>query len=80
MTKLNPPRKNLFTVAFALLVVSVPAPAVAQEAVLELDPNQTQVSFTLGDVLHTVRGTFKLKRGSGRIRSQHGTCQRTGGG
>jgi polyisoprenoid-binding protein YceI len=64
MTKLNPLRTNLLTVAFALLVLSVPARAVAQEAVLELDPNQTQVSFTLGDVLHTVRGTFKLMRGT----------------
>lgn len=64
MTRLNPLRKNLFTVAFALLTLSLASPAVAQETVLELDPVQTQVSFTLGDVLHTVHGTFKLKRGT----------------
>ena len=64
MTKLNPLRRNLFTLALALLALSLASPAVAQEAVLELDPAQTQVSFTLGDVLHTVHGTFKLKRGT----------------
>jgi len=36
----------------------------AQEAVLQLDPAKTTVEFTLGDVLHTVHGTFKLKSGS----------------
>lgn len=64
MTKLNLLRKNLFTVAFALLALLLASPAVAQETVLELDPAQTQVSFTLGDILHTVHGTFKLKRGT----------------
>lgn len=31
---------------------------------LQFDPNQTSIAFTLGDVLHTVRGTFRAKRGS----------------
>jgi polyisoprenoid-binding protein YceI len=35
----------------------------AQSRNFELDPAQTTVSFTLGDVLHTVHGTFHLKRG-----------------
>jgi polyisoprenoid-binding protein YceI len=35
-----------------------------QEAALELDPAQTHVEYTLGAVLHTVHGTFQLKRGS----------------
>jgi len=43
-------------------ITFVPPAAHAQQAVLELDPLQTQVSFALGDVLHTVHGTFKLKR------------------
>lgn len=30
---------------------------------LVLDPAHTNVEFTLGDVLHTVHGTFKLKSG-----------------
>ena len=36
----------------------------AQDAEYQLDPSQTSVKFTLGDVLHTVHGTFKLKQGS----------------
>jgi polyisoprenoid-binding protein YceI len=36
----------------------------AQDEALQLDPAQTSVKFTLGDVLHTVHGTFQLKRGS----------------
>src|SRR5436305_1775261 len=39
-------------------------PLAASESAVELDPARTNVSFTLGDVLHTVHGTFKLKRGS----------------
>ena len=37
--------------------------ASAQNTALKLDPEQTSVKFTLGDVLHTVRGTFHLKHG-----------------
>jgi len=64
MTKLDPLPRDLFTLAFALLNLSLASPAVAQETVRELDPAQTQVSFTLGDVLHTVHGTFRLKSGT----------------
>jgi|SRR5579862_4459026 len=48
--------------ALALLVAS--ATARAQDQALQLDPAQTSVKFTVGDVLHTVRGTFRLKHGS----------------
>lgn len=64
MSKRKLLRRNLFTLAPALLALSLTSPAVAQETVLELDPAQTQVNFTLGDVLHTVHGTFKLKHGT----------------
>jgi polyisoprenoid-binding protein YceI len=46
----------LIALAFAL-------PASAAEYCLELSPDSTQVTWTLGDVLHTVHGTFKLKLG-----------------
>jgi polyisoprenoid-binding protein YceI len=36
----------------------------AGEMVLDFDPAQSEVSFTLPDVVHTVHGTFKLKAGS----------------
>ena len=35
----------------------------ARAQLLEFDPAQTKVEFTLADVLHTVQGTFQLKRG-----------------
>lgn len=44
--------------AFSCLLVS------AQDATLQLDPQHTTINFTLADVLHTVRGTFQLERGS----------------
>jgi polyisoprenoid-binding protein YceI len=34
-----------------------------QNVVLRLDLRHTTINFTLGDVLHTVRGTFQLKQG-----------------
>ena len=36
----------------------------AQDADYQLDPALTSVKFTLGDVLHTVHGTFKVKQSS----------------
>jgi polyisoprenoid-binding protein YceI len=47
--------------AFALTGVSSTA---ASPLSLELDPSKTDVQFTLHSVLHSVHGTFKLKRGS----------------
>jgi polyisoprenoid-binding protein YceI len=52
----------------ALLAASAFA-AASQDATLhnfalQLDPKQTTVRFTLGDVLHTVHGTFQLKHGT----------------
>jgi polyisoprenoid-binding protein YceI len=56
-----PPRILGFAV-FVLLTASVPV--LAQPETLQLDPAQTAVKFTLGDVLHTVHGSFRLKRGT----------------
>jgi polyisoprenoid-binding protein YceI len=48
-----------------LLLIAASAVFVsAQNTALQLDPAQTSVKFTLGDVLHTVRGTFQLKHGT----------------
>ncbi len=46
----------------------------AQETVLTLDAAQTHIDFTLGDVLHTVKGTFRLKRGAIRYDFATGKC------
>ena len=53
-------------VALCVLVASFSV-AAAQDTAFQLDPAQTKVSFTLGDVLHTVHGTFKLKHGELQI-------------
>ena len=42
-------------------------PLGAQEKSLELDPARTEITFTLGDVLHKVHGAFQLKRGTIRF-------------
>ena len=53
-----------FVLAVSTLLVSCVALSAAQDKAFQLDPAQTSVKFTLGDVLHTVRGTFRLKQGS----------------
>jgi polyisoprenoid-binding protein YceI len=54
------------------LVGSLPLAAAANS--IELDPSRTSIAFTLGDVLHTVHGTFKLKRGAVRFDSATGSA------
>lgn len=49
--------------AICMLGASLAAAAGAQEMVLECDPAHTTANFTLGDVLHTVRGSFKMQSG-----------------
>jgi polyisoprenoid-binding protein YceI len=44
----------------------------AADAPLDVPPAQAQVSFTLGDVLHTVHGTFALKHGRLRFDPETG--------
>lgn len=54
-------RQTLAVIAF-LATASIAA--AAQDVAFQLDPEHTTVNFTLGDVLHTVHGTFRLKQGS----------------
>lgn len=53
----------LIIAASLVCAASFPAALRAQETVLELDSARTKVEFTLGDILHTVHGSFQLKRG-----------------
>jgi polyisoprenoid-binding protein YceI len=47
---------------FAGLATLILAPASrAQESVVQFDPAQTKIEFTISDPLHTVHGTFALK-------------------
>ena len=45
---------------------------VGADTVLELNPAKSEIAFTVSDTLHTVRGTFKLKRGSIRFDPESG--------
>jgi polyisoprenoid-binding protein YceI len=58
-------RRPFLVVVALLAIASVAAPA--QNLVFQLDPQHTAINYTLGDVLHTVRGTFRLKQGSLRL-------------
>jgi polyisoprenoid-binding protein YceI len=62
MKRTNPHGLRL-TIAVALISLYSFA-ASAQQVQVTLDPAQTKVNWVLGDVLHTVEGTFKLKSGS----------------
>ena len=60
----------MIKLSLSLLLVSLTIAAASldsQTAVLRIDPTQTQVEFTLGAVLHTVHGTFRLKSGEMRF-------------
>ncbi len=64
MNAINCQRLLGFRVVLLILLATLTVAATGQDATFQLDPTQTSVKFTLGDVLHTVRGTFRLKRGS----------------
>jgi polyisoprenoid-binding protein YceI len=49
--------------ALALLPLSIPAHAQSTELKFQFSPANTAIKFTLGDILHTVHGSFQLKRG-----------------
>lgn len=55
------------TLVLLLAVAGYLSGQTAQEIVLQLDPAQTAADFGLEDVLHSVRGSFALKRGAIRF-------------
>lgn len=58
--------RNIGLRAFAagVLLCGLAVAVAGQDTEFQLDPAQSSVKFTLGDVLHTVRGTFKVKQGA----------------
>ncbi|MDQ6663608.1 MAG: YceI family protein [Acidobacteriota bacterium] len=63
-----------FTRFFFTLLFAVSATAYAQDVSVMVDPARSTVQFTLGDVLHTVRGTFRVKNGVVRLNPTDGTA------
>jgi polyisoprenoid-binding protein YceI len=52
------------TLIWALaLLFSIPARAQSSELRFQFSPANTTIKFTLGDILHTIHGSFQLKRG-----------------
>ncbi|MGA9511169.1 MAG: YceI family protein [Candidatus Sulfotelmatobacter sp.] len=62
-------RRDVLRLLLAAIVyfALTPFEAEAQDSTLHLDPQRTTINFTLGDVLHTVHGTFHLKGGTLRL-------------
>ena len=59
-------RSNVLAEMLMLAGISLAlvAPAAAQPVQVTLDRAKTHIDWTLGDVLHTVQGTFQLKSGA----------------
>ncbi len=61
--------------AVALLIVAslgAAAAPVRQEAIIDLDPANTTINFTLKGFPHTTTGSFRLKRGEIRVDPESG--------
>ena len=57
-----------------VLLAAMSSLGAAQEMVFRVDPAQSQVTFTLGDVLHTVHGSFRMKSSAIDFDPQSGTA------
>lgn len=66
-------KRGWTTAAACLLWLTVSGGARAQQIVLQCDKAQTAADFTLGDVLHTVHGTFTVTRGTIQFDPASGT-------
>jgi len=68
MARIIPVLRGSVCRALALaLFLAIANFAAGQDVQLRLDAQHSSVNFILGDVLHTVRGTFQVKRGSLRF-------------
>ena len=75
MRPLTSRRVPLCTALLLALTSLVHAQSTPQNVTMHLDPASTELHWTLGDVLHTVHGTFKLKGGLIAFDPQTGTAQ-----
>jgi polyisoprenoid-binding protein YceI len=56
------------------LLAALVAPAFCSDYSLQLTPANTRIEWTLPDVLHTIHGTFELRRGSIRFDPDSGSA------
>jgi polyisoprenoid-binding protein YceI len=63
---------SMTAVAVLLLFASLGIPLQSQELRFQFASSSTRINFTLGDILHTVHGSFNLK--SGDVRYDTGTA------
>jgi hypothetical protein len=54
----------LLKLVFLLSFVALAIGQTPHDLDITLDPTATTIHWTLGDVIHTVHGTFRLKKGS----------------
>lgn len=65
------------TVILVLSSRASPAQSGNREAILQLDPANTQINFTLPGFPHSTTGSFKLKRGEIRVEPETGRAMGT---
>ena len=65
----------LRTTAILVLSALSATSLAAQSETFRVDPEKSQIHFLLGDVLHTVRGTFRVKEGTIRLDEKTGALQ-----
>ena len=56
------------------LILLAATSVLAQEVTVQLDPSQSHVEFILGDVLHTVHGSFHVKTSTLNFDEQNGSA------
>jgi polyisoprenoid-binding protein YceI len=56
-------RTFFLSIGFIFLLSISAVQLSARQVVFRFDPAQTKVEYTLGDILHTVHGTFRMKNG-----------------
>jgi len=68
-------RSSCLWIAGLFAIFTVAQTSFGEDKVFVADLNQSRVEFTLGDILHTVHGTFRLTSGDLRFNPSTGVAQ-----